>query len=158
MLLKCMGVVMTMAWLTGCACVDCSPKSSAPSVRTSDVRAVLTPSTWRLSQVERANNPLLLKLDYQTVLYVDEVHAQTAVLRANMGCNTITVPVILQNGQITLDKTRPAMSTETYCADKDDVERVFFEFMTHVERYQLSNGQLILIDKQNQRLVFGIHS
>ncbi|WP_169798133.1 META domain-containing protein [Moraxella oblonga] len=145
---------MTMLWLNGCACVDCQLKPSLPSVSTSNI---LTSSTWQLVKVERANNPLLSKLDYQTVLYVDELYAQTAVLHANMGCNTITVPVVLQHGRMALDKTRPTMSTEMYCADKDDVERIFFEFMTHVERYQLMGNQLILTDSQNQRLVLTKH-
>lgn len=151
MMLKCLLFVMIMtllSGLSGCVCTQC--QSLLPPQLGGVVLPVpeaLFTSKWQLTNVH-SDNPLLNELTkHRTMLHVVKTD-KGLKLNASMGCNTLNLPILIKNQHLMLDKTRHAMSTETYCVDRHDVEVAYFNFLNDIKRYELTNGGLTLSDNE----------
>lgn len=149
MMLKCLLFVMTMtllSGLSGCVCTQCQSLLPAQLGGVAlPVPEALFASKWQLTNVH-SDNPLLNELTkHRTMLHAVKTD-KGLKLNASMGCNMLNLPILIKNQQLMLDKTRHAMSTETYCVDRHDVEVAYFNFLNDVKRYELTNGRLTLSD------------
>lgn len=148
-------IAMMTVLLSACTYTETTPKTSNKFVanpqttqpKTLAMNPVLTAHAWQLTHAH-AQAPLD-KLDHHTIVTFDSNHT----MRITMGCNRISIPIILTNNTISPNPNQQIIGTEMFCVGKDDIEQAFVGFMSQTLNYQLGNGTLTLSDG-GQKLIF----
>lgn len=132
---------------------------------------LLSQFKWQFVQGENITNPILQKLNHQTTLDFSPLeYDKNNLLLADIqldpnyhlysvvytsGCSYTSSGLYLAKDRNEISKSIYAFSADMVnCGETTQIETALSEFIASQIDYQIENQQLILIDKQGQKLQF----